>query len=161
METTPDPVSWEKVLEVAKPSGCNLRAACCSVATPSLPPNQLIVKSAEGDETCRDFLSVFIPHASHQAAQAFYPEQPDHIERVLSMVMKKSTKTALKPEEVVFYHCRYLDDNRSCQVYEDRPRFCRDYPVSPMAILVKGCGYEPWIDDCKQKLLSLGYEIAE
>ncbi len=152
--------SWEEILNVPKPSGCNLRAACCCVAVPSVPVGELLSKAAAGDETCRDFLSVFVPHASPEAAKAFYPEGPDHVDRVLRIVGNQKAKVSVDAEDVVFYHCRNLGPDRLCQIYEDRPSFCRDYPASPMAILIKGCGYEAWVDACKQKLAELGYEIV-
>lgn len=159
-QTQEEPLKWDELLGVPKPPCCNMRAACCSVAVPSIPVKEMLSGSAEGQETCRDLMNCFIPHESHDAARAFYHEQPDHIDRVLKLVAAQSTKTQQDVEDVVFYHCRYLGEDRMCQVYEDRPTFCRDYPVSPMAILVKGCGYEPWVDGCKSKLRELGYEIA-
>jgi Fe-S-cluster containining protein len=155
--STPD---WEGVLGIPKPSCCNLKAACCAVSTPSVPAKDLLAMAAAGDETARDFLNVFIPHANHAAAKAFYPEDPSHIDRVLEMVLARNTSVALTPEEVVFFHCRYLDEERRCQVYEDRPQFCRSYPASPMAITVKGCGYNSWKQACASKLKDLGYEIV-
>lgn len=153
--------NWADLLGVPKPRTCNLKAACCSIATPSIPVDQLLQGAAEGNETCRDFLSVFIPHESHQAAKDFYPEDPTHVDRVLGLVQRQRTKQAMASDSVVFYHCRHLDEERRCKVYEDRPTFCRSYPASPMSILVKGCGYEPWIEACKQKLAALGYEIVQ
>jgi Fe-S-cluster containining protein len=155
------PMTWEKALGIPKPGNCNLRAACCCVATPSVPVSELVARAAAGDATSRDFLSVFIPHTSHQAAREFYPEQPDHIDRVLSMVRHQSTRATLNEADVVFYHCRNLNEHRQCQVYEDRPTFCRDYPASPLSILVKGCGYQDWATQCKEKLKHLGYEAVE
>lgn len=152
--------SWEKILGVTKPQCCNLKAACCSVAVPSVPVDALFAQAAAGDETCRDFLSVFIPHESPEAAKAFYTQDPEHVTRVLNIVRNRKTKASLSENDVVFYHCRNLGENNLCQIYEDRPAFCRDYPASPMAILVKGCGYESWVEACKQKLASLGYEIV-
>ncbi len=151
---------WEAILGVPKPAGCNLKAACCSVAVPSVPVWELFQKAAQGDETSRDFLSVFVPHASHQAARAFYPEDPSHIDRVLAMVTQQKTRAAMQAQQVVFYHCRNLGADRRCQIYEDRPAFCRDYPASPMALLVKGCGYQSWVAACKTRLAELGYEIV-
>ncbi len=153
------PDSWESILGVKKPACCNLRAACCSVSTPSVPVDEMLKLAAQGDETCRDFLSVFIPHRSHEDARAFYPEDPSHIDRVLSIVNNQRTRVKLEAQDVTFYHCRYLGEDRRCQVYEDRPTFCRDYPNSPMAILVKGCGYTDWVEACKQKLAQYGYAI--
>jgi Fe-S-cluster containining protein len=153
--------SWEEILGVPKPQGCNLKAACCSVAVPSVPFEQLFRLASQGDETCRDFLSVFIPHPSTEAAKAFYPEGLEHIDRVMAIVRNQKTRSEVKAEQVVFYHCRFLDEQRRCQIYEDRPQFCRTYPASPMSILIKGCGYESWVEACKQKLASLGYEIVE
>lgn len=157
----PKPESWETILGIPKPASCNLMAACCSVAVPSIPVDELFEQAAQGNETCRDFLSVFIPHLSHEAAKDFYPEQPEYIDRILARVATQSTKAQLEPESVVFYHCRYLNEERHCTVYEDRPQFCRDFPSSPMNILVKGCGYQGWVDACKEKLRQLGYEVVD
>jgi len=148
-------LDWEKLLGVPKPKMCNLMAACCSVATPSVGADELLKQGAAGDETSRDFLSVFIPHESHEAAKAFY-----HIDRMLAIVRSRKTRQGLAEKDIVFYHCRFLGEDRRCQIYEDRPTFCRKYPASPMSILVKGCGYEPWVDSCKKSLLQLGYEIV-
>ncbi|MDX2084452.1 MAG: YkgJ family cysteine cluster protein [Candidatus Melainabacteria bacterium] len=153
--------TWADILGIPKPSCCNLKAACCAVATPSLPVPEMFRLAAQGDETCRDFLSVFIAHASAEAARTFYREDPGHIDRVLGLVGQQQTRVSLAENDVVFYHCRYLDAERRCQVYEDRPTFCRDYPTSPLNILVKGCGYQAWADACKHKLRTLGYEVAE
>lgn len=159
--TQPSPRNqWDTLLGVPKPACCNLRAACCSVATPSVAAKDLLAKAAEGDETSRDFLSVFLPHANHAAARAFYTEDPSHIDRVLALVGQQATRASLSPEDVVFFHCRYLGPDRRCQVYDDRPTFCRDYPASPMAILVKGCGYAAWQQTCRDKLRQLGYEVV-
>lgn len=152
--------SWEDILGVPKPGGCNMKAACCSIATPSVPLEDLLALAAQGDETCRDFLSVFEPHASLEAAKQFYPGGHEHIERVLQIVRKQKTRTDMVADQVVFYHCRYLGADRLCQIYEDRPAFCRKYPASPMSILIRGCGYESWVAACKQKLAALGYEIV-
>lgn len=164
MSTEPNqnekPLKWDELLGVPKPQCCNMQAACCSVAVPSIPVKEMLSGAAQGHETCRDLMNVFIPHPSHQAARDFYHEQPEHIDRVLRLVAAQNTKTQQAPEDVVFYHCRYLGKDRKCTVYEDRPTFCRDYPASPMAILVKGCGYEPWVEQCKSTLKTLGYEIA-
>lgn len=135
-------------------------AACCSVAVPSVPLEQLFLLAAQGDETCRDFLSVFIPHKSHEAAKRFYKTAPEHVDRVLRLVQGQKTKASLQTRDVVFYHCRNLGPDGLCRIYEDRPAFCRDYPSSPMNILVKGCGYEAWVEACKEKLAELGYEIV-
>ena len=161
LPTVEQTLNWEDTLGVKKPPSCNLMAACCSVATPSVPVPELLKQAAMGDETCRDFLSVFLPHASHQAARDFYKIQPEHVDRVLRKVKGRLTKKELNEEDIVFYHCRNLGDNGLCQIYEDRPQFCRDYPANPTAILVKGCGYENWVDECKQVLATLGYEIVD
>lgn len=158
MTSAPD--TWEAILGLPKPKTCNLQAACCAVSTPSLPPGELLAAAALGDETARNFFSLFIPHVSHEVAQAFYPEEPQHIARVCKIVKARATRNAMETDELVFYHCRYLDEQRRCRVYEDRPTLCREYPVSPMNILVKGCGYEDWAQACRKKLKTLGFEVV-
>ena len=157
--------SYEAILGVPKPPCCNLKAACCSISTPSIPAAQLFEAAAHGTlpekSTAQDFLSVFVPHKTHQAARDFYPEDPSHVDRVLALAAGSDLKATITPDEVVFYHCRYLDEQRRCKVYEDRPEFCRNYPTSPMNLLVKGCGYEAWARQCRDKLRTLGYAVDE
>ncbi|MEB3245633.1 MAG: YkgJ family cysteine cluster protein [Vampirovibrionales bacterium] len=160
-QSTPVQDSWEAILGLPKPATCNLKAACCSVATPSLPVDELIARAVAGDATCRDFLNVFVPHLTPEDAKAFYPEGEAHIDRVLNLVQNAATRGQTQASRVVFYHCQYLGADKRCQIYEDRPTFCRTYPTSPLNILIKGCGYESWAQACKAKLRALGYETAE
>lgn len=64
--------------------------------------------------------------------------------------------------------CNYIGDDNLCQIYENRPQACKDFPASPFEGLPDGCGYEGWIFQQreaqkqqirKQKELLLSLEI--
>ena len=64
--------------------------------------------------------------------------------------------------------CNYIGEDNLCQIYENRPQACKDFPSSPFEGLPEGCGYEGWIFQKreeqkqqvrKQKELLLSLEI--
>lgn len=64
--------------------------------------------------------------------------------------------------------CNYIGEDNLCQIYENRPEACKNFPSSPFEGLPEGCGYEGWIfrqrevlkqQIRKQKELLLSLEI--
>lgn len=48
--------------------------------------------------------------------------------------------------------CNYIGDDNLCQIYENRPQACKDFPSSPFEVLPEGCGYEGWIFQKREML---------
>ncbi|MCP5464829.1 MAG: YkgJ family cysteine cluster protein [Deltaproteobacteria bacterium] len=66
-------------------------------------------------------------------------------------------------EEHLIYNCRYLKENRRCQIYRFRPKLCRDHPKQlafGKSHLAKGCGYH-YESTRKNRIRSLVNEAKE
>lgn len=121
-----------------------------------MPFHQLLAKAASGEEFARNFFSIFIPHASHQAAREVVPGL---VERTLTAARKEPAFQS--EEDVVFYHCRFIGEDNKCQIWEDRPQLCRDYPNSPLMVFAPGCAFEPWAKMARQRFVEMKAELAQ
>lgn len=48
--------------------------------------------------------------------------------------------------------CKYLRYDNACMIYSDRPEECKFYPIDIWKELPKGCGYEGWIFQQREKI---------
>lgn len=140
-----NPHLFEEVFALPKPQCCS-QGDCCKGASPSTPVRDLWPKAAAGDEFARNFLSIFIPYATHDDARQVVPGLVDR-----TLTAAKKHPHFAGGEEVVFYRCRYLQTDNRCGVYEDRPQFCRDYPDTPFVVMAPGCAFEEWGQACRAK----------
>lgn len=147
---------FEKELGIPLPQCCS-HGDCCKGASPSKPFHQLLKRAAAGDEFARGFFSIMEPYASHEAARQVVPGLVD---RTLAAA-RKSQEFENNEEDVVFYHCRYLQADNKCGVYEDRPQFCRDYPDTPFVVFAPGCAFESWGTACREKYNEMKEEVAK
>lgn len=141
-------------LGVPLPKCCNL-GSCCKGASPSTPYHQLMKRAVEGDEFARGFFSIMVPYLSHAEAEAVVP---GIVARTL-IAAEKQDAFASKAD-VVFYRCRYQTADNRCGVWEDRPKFCRDYPDTPFVVMAPGCAFEGWAKTCKEKFYALKDEVG-
>lgn len=145
---------FEVLFDEPKPACCS-HGDCCKGTSPSVPYHQLWAKAAKGEAFARGFLSIMEAYPSHEAAAAVVPSV---VERTLRAAAKSDAFAS--PEDVVFYHCRYLGADNRCTVYHDRPQFCRDYPDTPFVVFAAGCAFEPWAMACRQKHAALQAELS-
>lgn len=146
--------AFEKELGVPQPQCCSL-GACCKGASPSVPFYELWEKAKNGEEFARGFFSIMVPHASHEEARKIVPGLVDRTIKAA----KGSEKFTDIENDLVFYQCRYLENNR-CSVHEDRPQFCRDYPDTPYVVMAPGCAFEGWQKECKSKMDQMRSDLA-
>ncbi|MBY0403948.1 MAG: YkgJ family cysteine cluster protein [Cyanobacteria bacterium] len=146
---------FEKELGIPKPECCS-HGECCKGASPSRPYHKLLSRAAEGDDFARGFFSIMIPYSSHEEARQVVPGL---VERTLRAA-EKGEEFVNKDEDVVFYHCRYLQGDNRCGVYEDRPQFCRDYPDTPFVVFAPGCAFESWGQACRVKYNEMKEEVS-
>ena len=150
-----NPAEWEALTGIPVPK-CDQQGCCCRGASPSVPAHMLLKQAAEGDDFARNFLSQFVPYATHEEADA---SVPGIVERTLKAALK--SEDFKSPEEVVFYRCRYLKGTNQCQIYEDRPELCRDYPGTPFVVFASGCAFEPWAKQIREKYADIEAELRE
>lgn len=147
--------NWVKATGVPLPT-CKMQGCCCRAASPSTPAHLLLEKAAQGDEFARDFFSIFVPHISHNAARQ---RSGDLVEQTLRAAQKD--ETFRNEQDVVFYSCRYIGDDNKCQIWEDRPQLCRDYPDSPFVVMESNCAFRPWKEATREKYLEMKAELEE
>lgn len=151
--------NYEKNYLSQRPNLCVKCGLCCRIATAKTPHKKLLEMCEQGDPGAMDFLSVFEPYESIEAARAVSPETVDNFIRLLS------EDGNYKEEDTTFYKCKYLDDNNLCTRYEDRLLLCKHFPASPWDIVPPGCGYEGWLfmkrEEAKQKIRKIKEELLE
>lgn len=124
---------------------CLMCGRCCRAATTYIPHGELVKMAEEGDEGAKDFLSLFEPYPSIEAAREADAAIVDNV--------LKRLETAEEPQkDVTFYKCRYIQDNNLCGRYETRPQLCGRFPTSPWAIIPPGCGYEGYLFQCREEI---------
>lgn len=137
---------WSKLLDIPFPE-CGKTGNCCKFSIPSSSCIQLLQKAANSDEFARDYLSIFIPYANIEQIKSINPDFVDKIKDVFN----KNNDNKTDINDIVFYRCRFIVENNSCMIYEDRPTLCRSFPDSPFLVLPPGCAYEEWSKNCKEK----------
>lgn len=118
---------------------------CCRVATTSASHKEMIDFAENGEESAKDFLGIFEPYPSIEAAREVHPEVVDNILTAL----KDSTEST---EEITFYRCKYISDGNLCPKYKNRPEVCKRFPSTTWAVIPPGCGYEGWLFKCREEL---------
>ncbi len=121
---------------------CTRCATCCNLACSEFSPEELKQKAENGDNFAKQFTSIFIPYKSKEEARKIYPEYIKLLEDN-------------KEDEVYFYHCPKLTEDKQCSDYENRPQICRDFPDNPLSILPKTCGYQKWKEEIEPIALML------
>lgn len=121
---------------------CKQRGICCKVATFKGSLSFAEIQAAAGNpahpdhEMARDFASVFLPYASQAEVRKVADE---FVDRVRDFAAKKGQD----PDQVNFFHCKYVLGDGRCGVHEDRPIGCRTYPFPHKnTIYHPGCGFE-------------------
>ncbi len=148
-------MDWETLLEMRWPkNACDQSGECCRGAAQSTPWKNLLVQAAQGDPTARAFLNQYQPYPSLEAAIA---EAPDAVSASQAIADQRGEQE----ESLIFYRCIYLQGKNKCQIYEDRPALCREFPESPFGAIPKCCGYYPVKQDCQHKIQTLRDELAE
>ncbi len=150
------PNLFEKTFGIPKPKCCST-GDCCKGVSPSTPYHQLLKRAANGDEFARNFFNMMVPYKTHDEARA-----------VVAGVVDKTIEACKKlddfennEDDVVFYHCQYLQADNKCGIHEDRPQFCRDYPDTPFVVMSPNCAYVPWAKACKKKYYELKDNVED
>lgn len=140
----------ESYLKKRPQSLCHMCGRCCRVVTTPKPYDELKRLESEGDEGAIDFLKIFVPYPSIEAARQVDKELVDNV------IQKLSEDGRYFEDKTTFYGCKYLLDDNTCSIYEERPTLCRHCPSTPWAIVPPKCGFEAWLflkrEDDKQRV---------
>ena len=138
---------------------CHMCGKCCRVVTTSIPYAQLKSMAAKGDKGATDFLSLFEPYPSIEAARSVDAGVVDNI------INRLKSDGKFDENNITFYGCRFLQDNNLCSRYETRLDLCKHCPSTPWSIVPPNCGFEGWLfwqrEEIKQKIRKSKEELLE
>ena len=138
---------------------CNMCGRCCRVVTTSKSYEELKELQAQNDEGACEFLKIFEPYPSIEAARKVDEELVDN---VINLLKEDGNYDENK---LTFYGCKYLQENNLCSIYEERPVLCRHCPSTPWSIVPPGCGFEGWLflqrENAKQKVRKAKEDLLE
>ncbi len=155
---------WKKTLKEAiditwpDPSSpaslCDQSGECCRGAAQYAPWNEgsTLDQARLGDSTARAFLNQFVPYSSLEDAQQHAPAA---LESALLVVADRNQNK----DDLVLYRCRYLQGKNVCQIYEDRPQLCREFPETPFGGIPSCCGYYSLAQECSSRIEDLKNEL--
>jgi Fe-S-cluster containining protein len=112
---------------------------------PDLCHKKLLSMVEKGEKSAIDFLSVFKPYESIDAAMAVEPEQ---VRQVLEVVRNRND---MEESELTFYYCDHVSPEGMCTIYERRPQCCRAAPGNGWSAMPPGCGFEGWQFEQREK----------
>ena len=138
---------------------CHMCGKCCRVVTTSTPYAQLKSMAESGDKGATDFLSLFEPYPSIEAARNVDADVVDNI------INRLKNDGKFDENNITFYGCRFLQDNNLCSRYETRLDLCKHCPSTPWSIVPPNCGFEGWLfwqrEEIKQKIRKSKEELLE
>lgn len=123
---------------------CAKCTICCALACSEFSYSQLKEKAGKGDVFANQFLSIFIPYEKDRKPEDVFP---DYVKLLKQKIPHE--------ENVYFYYCPKLGEDKLCSDYENRPDICRDFPNNPLALLPYSCGFKPWKDEVEILALSM------
>lgn len=130
----------ENYLKKRPQSLCKMCGRCCRVITNTKYTYDDIKKLAKEDnDFAKDFLKIFEPYPSIEAARQVDASTVDNI------IEHLKSDGNLDEENLTFYKCKYLLDNNMCSIYEERPTLCIHCPSSAWVVVPPGCGFEGWL----------------
>ncbi len=138
---------------------CHMCGKCCRVVTTSIPYKKLLDMAKKGDKGAKDFLSLFVPYDSIEAARKV---DAGIVDNIINRLIDDGN---YNEDEITFYGCKYLLDNNLCSRYETRLDLCKHCPSSPWSIVPPGCGFEGWLfwqrEEIKKKIRRSKEELIE
>lgn len=118
---------------------CHMCAKCCRYVTTKKSYAQLQAAADSGEVEAIDFLKIFTPYESLSAA---LDADKGTVENIIYNLKQAGEYNA---DSLTFYHCKYIRDDNTCGIYEQRPDLCKRFPLTPWTVIPPGCGFEGWL----------------
>lgn len=153
-------VSYEEnYLDKRPQSLCKMCGKCCRLVTIPYSLDHVKKLAMEGDERAQDFVDLFEPYESIDAARRVDNDTVENIIKLFKLGGKYDEKT------LTFYRCRYIQPDNLCSNYNNRRILCKHFPSTPWAIVPVGCGFEGWLfwkrEEIKQRVRKEKEELLE
>lgn len=133
--------NYRTIMDKRSDFACNKCGDCCRLAVSEYSYEQLKQRAFRGDKYSDDFVSVFVPYESEEAARKANPEYFD----ALGDLVESKT---------YYYYCPKLKDNL-CSDYENRPDICKNFPYNPLKLLPSKCSYNEWRNKLSKQAMLL------
>ncbi len=139
--------SQEDIFIKSRPQSlCLMCGKCCKVSTTTIPYEQLKTLAESGDKGAIDFLDIFEPYKTIDAAKKVDEKT---VNSILDLI---KTYDATDETTLTFYKCKHLLDNNLCGIYNERKDLCNRFPSSIWAIIPAGCGFEGFLFQKREEL---------
>ena len=153
-------VSYEEnYLDKRPQSLCKMCGKCCRLVTIPYTFEHVKNLAEEGDERAKDFVDLFEPYESVDAARRIDNDTVENVIKLFKLDGKYDENT------LTFYHCRYIQPDNLCSNYNNRRILCKHFPSTPWAIVPVGCGFEGWLfwkrEEIKQRVRKEKEELLE
>lgn len=129
---------------------CLMCGRCCRMSTAAVPYEEMKIMAEQGDKGAIDFLEIFEPYESIEAARSVDEKVVDNIVKILNN--DNIYDEAYNEQNLTFYRCRYILENNLCGIYENRKELCDRFPSSAWAVTPPGCGFEGWMAQRREEL---------
>lgn len=139
-------LAYKNIMDKKNNYSCNMCAACCKLATSAYSYEQLKQRAMKGDKFSKDFVSVFIPYESENAAKQANPEYFELLNKLV------------EEDKIYYYYCPKLQNNL-CSDYENRPQICKDFPHNPLKLLPSECSYNEWKNEISHDAMLLKAKV--
>jgi Fe-S-cluster containining protein len=137
------------IRQYQKSFNCHQCGMCCKMASSDVSYETMQQQAECGDAFAQQFISVFLPYPSREAACKI---APDVVAATLAEVgdsLDGSLDNSLdnaSDKGVHFYYCPYLSEDNRCSLFGNpkRPAICGSYPETPLSALYQNCAWQPW-----------------
>ena len=123
--------TYKLIMDKKEEYSCNCCGDCCRLAVSEFSYPQLKQRAMRGDKFSEDFVSVFVPYETEEAAKAANPEYFELLAETI------------EEQKAYYYYCPKLKDNL-CSDYENRPDICKNFPHNPLKLLPSRCSFNEW-----------------
>lgn len=113
---------------------CKKCGKCCRLISSLKSYDELCTDAKNGDNIAVNFLKLFLPYDSLADAIRVDSNLVDALIEMNKCAYGEKTQT-------YFYHCRYINDENECKVYNMRPKLCRQYPKNEFIPVADDCSY--------------------
>lgn len=125
---------------------CKACGRCCRCAISPFEHGLLEEMAKENVQNAVDFLKIFEPYPSIEDARNF------DCESVNTIIERLKNAGKYNEEKLTFYHCRHIQENNFCGIYEQRPEFCKAFPINAWDVGPPGCGFDGWLFIQREKI---------
>ncbi|MCM1010660.1 MAG: hypothetical protein NC390_07280 [Fusobacterium sp.] len=124
---------------------CNKCGKCCRLISSTKSYDELCADAKKGDNVAVNFLKLFLPYDS--LAEAIKIDS-----NVVDAVVEMNKRAYGEDTQTYFYHCRYINFENECMVYNMRPKLCRQYPKNEFIPVPEECSYNGYSFAMREKI---------